>query len=352
MHTPDRHVERHLRDRVVALVRRARRVPEQRLDRTTAQPQVVRRPQVEHPGLRDRGGHAGARGRPHRQVPSGGVAEGDHGGEVEPLVGELVDAGSDVVEGRRGCRRRCRRGGTPGSRPPSPARPGWPRAAGPGSRRTPPSRSRRGSPPRLRADRRPAGTARRTGWGRRRRRSVPGRLLEVRSREHPPRTPPAPHPASPTGCAEQGPTVHDSGSWPRRAQMAVSRGTALTTAFDLPAALLVRDPPLLRASGRLGGPAGWRRRCGGVAQHRGHPLARGPAVGELGAVLAGRDGQHAVDQPRPEPRQHPLLEVRRHRGRRGQVEGQLDPAVGGVDALPAGPRRAREAFAQLCRPGW
>ena len=95
-----------------------------------------------------------------------------------------------------------------------------------------------------------------------------------------------------------------------------------------------------RASGR-------GRRRGRVPEDSRHPLARGPAVGELGAVLARGDGQHAVDEPGGEALEHALLQVRRHRPGGREVEGQLDPGVRGVDALTAGARRPREAFGQL-----
>ena len=58
---------------------------------------------------------AAAGRRPGREVAAGGVAERDHRRGVQAVdVGERVDPGGDVVEGRGRRRRRCRPGGTPG----------------------------------------------------------------------------------------------------------------------------------------------------------------------------------------------------------------------------------------------
>ena len=103
------------------------------------------------------------------------------------------------------------------------------------------------------------------------------------------------------------------------------------------------------------GSGGWpgASRGGGAAASRssvGQPLAGGPAVVELGPVLAGGHGEHAVDQPAGEPLERP--------GRAGRSGSDGDPAtskdsstrrVGGVDALAARARRPREPLGQLRR---
>ena len=66
-------------------------------------------------------------------------------------------------------------------------------------------------------------------------------------------------------------------------------------------------------------------------------------------MFTGRHRQHAAGEAAAQPAEHPVAQPLGHRRRAGHVEGQLDPAVGGVDALPAGPRGPGEAFAQLGR---
>ena len=155
VHAPDRYVERDLPDRVVPVVGGAGRMAEERLDRAAAEAVAVRRAQVEHAGLGDHAGERdplrlpalepAARRGPGREVAAGGVAERDHGRRGPGRRRRPARRCRPRRRRRsRARRRRCRPGGTRGSRPPSRARPATPRAAGRATRRTPPSRSRRG----------------------------------------------------------------------------------------------------------------------------------------------------------------------------------------------------------------
>ena len=107
------------------------------------------------------------------------------------------------------------------------------------------------------------------------------------------------------------------------------------------------EPPFLRRPGGPGRPA----RAAAAARRPpaaagAEALAGGLPVGELGAVLLRDDGDHAVHQSGARA----ARSIRSRRwfgtdGDRGEVEGQLDAAVGGVHALPAGTRGAGEALA-------
>jgi len=66
-----------------------------------------------------------------------------------------------------------------------------------------------------------------------------------------------------------------------------------------------------------------------------------------GPVLAGHDGEHAVDEPARQPVEDAGAHPVRHGARPGQVDRQLDPGVGRVDALAARAGRAREPLGQL-----
>ena len=90
-----------------------------------------------------------------------------------------------------------------------------------------------------------------------------------------------------------------------------------------------------------------RRRRGRFAQYVDQPLAGRLAVGELGAVLARRDGEYAVDQPRRQPVEQPGPDRRADPARVRHVVRELDPAVRGVHALPSRPTRPREPLLQL-----
>ena len=87
---------------------------------------------------------------------------------------------------------------------------------------------------------------------------------------------------------------------------------------------------------------GTRGRGGGARPSRTRSPRRSravDAVAVLGTVLRGGGGERYAAQSCALPVvEHP---------RRARVEGQLDPAVGGVDRLPAGTRRLREPFLQL-----
>ena len=130
------------------------RMAQKRFDRAAAEPLVVRAAQVEDPRLGDDSGERDAfrlpaleptaRGGPGCEVAAGGVAEGDDLGRVEIVdVGERVDPGGDVVQGRRDppplpTRRYSRFQAV------QPRRRDWRRAVGPATGRTPPSRTRHG----------------------------------------------------------------------------------------------------------------------------------------------------------------------------------------------------------------
>ena len=119
-------------------------------------------------------------------------------------------------------------------------------------------------------------------------------------------------------------------SWPRRFLASIRR----------------RWEPLVGRVGRR-----LRRiRGGGLAQQGDQALAGDHAVLSLGAVLRGDHHDPAADQPGREPVQQPLarrLGQGRDRPGGARVEVELDPAVGGVDALAAGAGGAGEALDQL-----
>ena len=107
-------------------------------------------------------------------------------------------------------------------------------------------------------------------------------------------------------------------------------------------------------------PAGARRRRGSVSsgaaegrrrerlrQDRGEPLACGLPVAELRAVLGRGHGEHAVDEPRREPAEHPRSLHRPERRGRREVETELDARVGRVHRLTARSRGAAEPPSQL-----
>ena len=100
------------------------------------------------------------------------------------------------------------------------------------------------------------------------------------------------------------------------------------------------------AVGRVGRRA---RRVGGQRrpQHRGQPLAGGLPVAQLAAVLRGDDVSTPSTSRRRQPALRPLPQVRRERGRAGEVERQLDARVGRVHSLPARPGRTGEPPVQL-----
>ena len=98
--------------------------------------------------------------------------------------------------------------------------------------------------------------------------------------------------------------------------------------LGLGATLLLGDARSLEPSGRLGratlpGRRSRGRGVGGLDE----PLACGSAVGELGTVLARRDGEYAVDQPRRQPVEQPGPDRRADVAGVRHVVRQLDPAV-------------------------
>src|SRR5829696_2054832 len=116
--------------------------------------------------------------------------------------------------------------------------------------------------------------------------------------------------------------------------------------LDLGAPPLRVQPPLGRAAGRPGCPArrrGWLQR---LPDQLGQPRPGRFPVAQLGPPLAGHHGQLVAGQPVAEPAAQPGQQVGRQR-RTAEVPDQLDPRVGGVDALPARAGGPGEALGQL-----
>jgi len=59
-------------------------------------------------------------------------------------------------------------------------------------------------------------------------------------------------------------------------------------------------------------------------------------------MFRGGNGEHAVNEPIVQPSEHPVAKGWRYRRAVHDIERQLDPAVGGVDALAAGAARTGE----------
>jgi hypothetical protein len=93
----------------------------------------------------------------------------------------------------------------------------------------------------------------------------------------------------------------------------------------------------------VGTPAGpgWdaraRRRGDRVPEQVGQPGPGGLPVGKLAALLGRGNGDDAADQAPGQALERAGPRPIREHGRILHVEGELDPAVGGVDRLPAGP---------------
>src|SRR6185312_1495866 len=117
--------------------------------------------------------------------------------------------------------------------------------------------------------------------------------------------------------------------------------------LDLRAAGFVVQPARDGAAGGLGGAAPGRGRGEGFGELGGQPVAGGPAVAQLGTELGGRDGEHAVDQARAEAVEDAGALLLGEPLAGGQVDRELDPAVGGVHALAAGAGGAGEAPGQV-----
>lgn len=86
-----------------------------------------------------------------------------------------------------------------------------------------------------------------------------------------------------------------------------------------------------------------------VADEHCDPLTRGDAVLPLSAVLAGADREHGSDQSRREPFDDARTLRLVQRGRRTEIEAELDARIGGVHPLAARPRGARELLEQFAR---
>src|SRR5690606_40302727 len=104
---------------------------------------------------------------------------------------------------------------------------------------------------------------------------------------------------------------------------------------------LGREAALDGPARRPGGAAALRRRGARLAQQPGEAVRGRVPVAELGAVLGGDHREHAAGEPGREPPQGERLQLGAQRGGGGDVEAELDPAVGGVDALPADRKSTR-----------
>src|SRR5699024_1467037 len=105
-------------------------------------------------------------------------------------------------------------------------------------------------------------------------------------------------------------------------------------------------PRPVRRAGRA--PRG--RRGEGAPERRRESLACGAAVASLRPVLGGGDAEDCTREGGGQPVEcHGALALGQC-GRRGQIEAQLHPRVGSVDALAAGTRGAGEPFDEFgCR---
>ncbi|GGD73141.1 hypothetical protein GCM10007269_15300 [Microbacterium murale] len=66
-------------------------------------------------------------------------------------------------------------------------------------------------------------------------------------------------------------------------------------------------------------------------------------------MFGGADGEYSASQPRHEAFYDTRTLHVAQRGRRAEVKTELYARVGGVDTLPARPRRARELLDQITR---
>lgn len=108
------------------------------------------------------------------------------------------------------------------------------------------------------------------------------------------------------------------------------------------------DPSTPRATRGPGrSPDGSRNE--GLAQEGGKALSRRSAIASLRTVLRGADGEHRARESPGEAVEDEFALGVAQRRRRAQVEGELHPRVGGVDALAAGSRGMGELLDQLSR---
>lgn len=84
-----------------------------------------------------------------------------------------------------------------------------------------------------------------------------------------------------------------------------------------------------------------------LAKKVGHSLPRGGSVLSLGAMFGRADREHCSRQPRREPLQYATSLHLAQRRSCAEVKTELNPRVSGIDALPAGPRRARKLLEKL-----
>jgi hypothetical protein len=108
-------------------------------------------------------------------------------------------------------------------------------------------------------------------------------------------------------------------------------------ALDRGAAAFGLQPPFVGRPAGLGWNARPRRRGDRVPEQVSQPGPGGLPVGELAALLGRGQSEHAADQTPGQALERAGPRPVREHGRMLYVEGELDPAVGGVDRLPAGP---------------
>ena len=107
-----------------------------------------------------------------------------------------------------------------------------------------------------------------------------------------------------------------------------------------------------RSTAAAEGRVGRRGRGGAAVAARSRSVSRASAglpVAQLGAVLAGDHGEHAVGESSTEAGERLAAQRLGHGCGAGDVQRQLDPGVGGVHRLPARPRRPRVPPVQLVR---
>src|SRR5262252_4185017 len=112
---------------------------------------------------------------------------------------------------------------------------------------------------------------------------------------------------------------------------------------------LGRQPALPGGTAGLGGAPWPRRRGGRLGEQRGHPFRRGLTVTQLRPGLRRGHRQDPIGQPARKSPERTVTVDRRQRGGTLQVEGKLNPAVGGVYRLAARPGRPGEPPRQLLR---
>src|SRR5690606_9517638 len=134
---------------------------------------------------------------------------------------------------------------------------------------------------------------------------------------------------------------------PDAAAAPLLRGRAAAQRLRPAAAHLRLGGPTTGPPGRCRRPARGRRWGERRPEELGEPRGGRLPVAQLGAVLARRDGEPAVDDPARERREDALTLTVVERGCRAEVHGELDTGVGGVHPLAARAGGAGEAPLQL-----